>query len=106
MGAGELGDGGCYRFASSTFPGIGLGDHEPHLVGGGDQAAQDGRREVGGTGEGYLQGDLSALLGEQALPPLAQGGLAGLPVGTVQDQDAVQMVYLVLKYPGEEVGRP
>jgi hypothetical protein len=45
-------------------------------VGRGDQAPQDGRREVWGTCEGNPQGVLSALLGEQVLPPLAHGGLA------------------------------
>ena len=76
MGSGEFGDGGSLGLASPALSGVGLGDHEPHLVGGGDQAPKDGRRELWGTGEGNLQGVLSALLGEQLLPPLAHGGLA------------------------------
>src|SRR5215210_8599049 len=74
VGVCEFRDGGFRRPTSPTLPGIRLRDYESHLVGGGDQAFQDGRCEVGGTREGYLQG--SALLGEQALPPLAHGGLA------------------------------
>ena len=42
----------------------------------------------------------SCLLGEQVLAPLAHGGLARLPVRAVQDQDAVQVVDLVLQNPG------
>jgi hypothetical protein len=45
-------------------------------VGRGDQTLQDGCREVWGTCEGNLQGVLSALLGEQVLPPFAHGRLA------------------------------
>ena len=101
---GEFGDGGYCRPASSTPTRVGLRDNEPYLVGGGEQACQDGRRELGGTCEGYLRGDLSALLGEEVLPPLAHGRLARLPIGAVEDQDAVEVVDLVLEDPGEQVG--
>src|SRR5215211_539278 len=40
---------------------------------------------------------------EEALAHLAHSGLTGLAVGAVQDQDAVQMVYLVLQDPGEQI---
>jgi hypothetical protein len=73
---GEFGDGGSLGPTSPTLSGVWLGDHEPHFVGRGDQTLKDGCREVWGTCEGNLQGVLSALLGEQALPPLAHGGLA------------------------------
>ena len=76
VGVGEFGDGGCRGLSPPAFSTVWLGDHEPHLVGRGDQSPQDGRREVWGTCEGNLQGVLSALLGEQVLPPLAHGGLA------------------------------
>jgi hypothetical protein len=104
IGVGELGDGCAGRAAPPAFPGIRLRDDEPHFVGRGDQTSQDLRREDRGTCEGYLQGDLSALLGEQVLPPLAHGGLARLPVGAVEDQDAVEVVNLVLEDPGEQAG--
>ena len=41
-------------------------------------------------------------LGEETLAHLAHGGLARLAVGTVQDQDAVEVVYLVLEDPREQ----
>src|SRR4028119_596807 len=44
----------------------------------------------------------SDVLGEQALAPLAQGGLARLPVRAVQDKDAVEVVYLVLEDPRQQ----
>src|SRR5215210_7554597 len=97
----EFGDGGYCRPASSTTTRVGLRDNELYLVGGGEQAFQDGRREDRGTCEGYLQGVPSALLGEQVLPPLAHGGLARLPIGAVEDQDTVEVVDLVLQDPGE-----
>jgi hypothetical protein len=100
VGVGEFGDGGSLGPTSPAFSRVWLGDHEPHLVGRGDQTPQDGRREVRGTSEGYLQGVLSALLGEQVLPPLAHGDLACLPVCAVQYQDAVEVVDLVLQDPG------
>src|SRR5215210_591127 len=100
----EFGDGGYCRPASSTTTRVGLRDNELYLVGGGEQAFQDGRREDRGTCEGYLQGVPSALLGEQVLPPLAHGGLARLPIGAVEDQDTVEVVDLVLQDPGEQVG--
>jgi len=100
VGAGKFGDGGSPGLASPALSGVWLGDHEPHLVGGGDQTPKDGRREVWGTGEGDLQGVFSALLGEQLLPPLAHGCLARLPVGAVQNKDAVEVVDLVLQDPG------
>src|SRR5215210_5399774 len=40
---------------------------------------------------------------EEALAHLAHSDLAGLAGGAVQDQDAVQMVYLVLQDPGEKI---
>ena len=76
VGVGEFGDGGCPGPSPPALSTVWLGDHEPHLVGRGDQSPQDGRREVWGTCEGNPQGVLSALLGEQVLPPLAHGGLA------------------------------
>jgi hypothetical protein len=97
---GEFGDGGSLGPTSPAFSRVWLRDHEPHLVGRGDQTPQDGRREVWCTCEGDLQGVLSALLGEQVLPPLAHGGLACLPVCAVQYQDAVEVVDLVLQDPG------
>ncbi len=41
-------------------------------------------------------------LGEETLAHLAHGGLARLAVGAVQDQDAVEVVYLVLEDPREQ----
>src|ERR687898_35693 len=41
-------------------------------------------------------------LGEQALAHLAHSGLAGLPISAVQDQDPIQVVYLVLEDPREQ----
>jgi hypothetical protein len=76
VGVGEFCDGGSLGPTSPAFSRVWLGDHEPYHVGRGDQTLQDGRREVWGTCEGDLQGVLSALLGEQLLPPLAHGGLA------------------------------
>jgi hypothetical protein len=76
VGVGEFGDWGSLGSTSPALSRIWLRDHEPHLVGRGDQTLQDGCREVWGTCEGDLQGILSALLGEQLLPPLAHGGLA------------------------------
>ncbi len=76
VGMGEFGDGGTFGPTSPAFSRVWLGDHEPHLVGRGDQTLQDGRREVWSACEGNIQGVLSALLGEQALPPLAHGCLA------------------------------
>ena len=76
MGIGEFGDGGSLGSTSPAFSRVWLGDHEPHLVGRGDQTLKDGCREVWGTCEGNLQGVLSALLGEQVLPPFTQGSLA------------------------------
>jgi hypothetical protein len=76
VGMGEFGDGGSLGLASPAFSSVWLRDHEPRLVGRGDQTLQDGRREVWGTCKGNLQRVLSALLGEQALPPLAHGCLA------------------------------
>ena len=55
-GAGELRHGCRLRTAAPTFPGVGLGDDEAHLVDGGDEAAQDCGGEVGSACEGYLQG--------------------------------------------------
>jgi hypothetical protein len=43
-------------------------------------------------------------LGAQALAHLAHGDLAGLAVGAVQDQDAVEVVDLVLEDPREQAG--
>src|SRR3712207_1996033 len=43
-------------------------------------------------------------LGEQALAHLAHGRLSGLAVGAVQDQDPVQVVYLVLEDPRDQAG--
>ena len=40
-------------------------------------------------------------LGDKALAHLAHGDLAGLAVGAVQDQDAVEVVDLVLEDPRE-----
>src|SRR5918997_325069 len=45
----------------------------------------------------------SLALCEEALAHLAHGGLTGLAVGAVQDQDAVQMIYLVLQDPREQI---
>ena len=73
--SGEFCDRGAGGFASPTLPGIKLRDHQPDFVRRGDQTCQDSRREVWGACESYLQGVLSAL-GEQALAPLAHGGLA------------------------------
>src|SRR4028118_1964931 len=44
----------------------------------------------------------SGVLGEQALAPLAQGDLARLPVRAVQDEHAVEVVYLVLEDPRQQ----
>ena len=76
VGVGEFGDWGSLGSTSPALSRVWLRDHESHLVGRGDQTLQDGRREVWGTCEGNPQGVLSALLGEQVLPPLAHGGLA------------------------------
>ena len=104
IGVCELGNGCAGHAAPPAFPEIRLRDDEPHFVGGGDQASQDLRCDDRGTCEGYLQGYLSALLGEQVLPPLAHGGLARVRVGAVEDQDAVEVVDLVLEDPGEQAG--
>jgi hypothetical protein len=100
VGMGELGDWGSLDPASPALSRVWLRDHEPHLVGRGDQTPQDGRREVWGTCEGDLQGVLSVVLGEQVLPPFAHGCLARLPVRAVQYKDAVEVVDLVLQDPG------
>ncbi len=100
VGVGEFGDGGTFGPTSPAFSRVWLGDHEPHLVRRGDQTPQDGRREIRGPCEGNLQGVLSALPGEQVLPPLAHGCLARLPVGAVQYEDAVEVVDLVLQDSG------
>jgi hypothetical protein len=100
VGVGEFGDGGCPGPSPPALSTVWLGDHEPHLVGRGDQSPQNGRCEVGGSCEGNPQGVLSALLGEQVLPPLAHGGLARFPVRAVQYEDAVEVVHLVLQDPG------
>ncbi len=97
---GVFGDWGSLGSASPTLSRVWLRDHEPHLVGRGDQTLQDGRREVWGTCEGDLQGVVSVVLGEQVLPPFAHGCLARLPVGAVQYKDAVEVVDLVLQDPG------
>ena len=76
VGVGEFGDGGRAGPSPPALSTVWLGDHEPHLVGRGDQTPQDGRREVWGTCEGDLQGVLSVVLGEQVLPPLAHGCFA------------------------------
>jgi hypothetical protein len=76
VGMGEFGDGGLLGLTSPPFSRVWLGDHEPHLVGRGDQTLKDGCREVWGTCEGNLQGVMSAPLGEQVLPPFAHGDLA------------------------------
>src|SRR5918997_879580 len=41
---------------------------------------------------------------DEPLAYLAHGGLAGLAVGAVQDQDAIEVVYLVLEDPREQAG--
>jgi hypothetical protein len=99
----EVGHGGRRAFAAPATAGVGLGDDEAHFVVGGDEPAQDGGGEVGGTGESYLQGRLGRLaLGEETLAQFAHGGFARLAVGAVQDQDAVEVVYLVLEDPREQ----
>ncbi len=103
----EFGRGGRLSLATPTSARVGLGDNETHLVVGGDEAAQDGGGEIGGTGESYLQGvsEIGRLaLGEETLAHLAHGGLAGLAVSAIEDQDAVEVVYLVLEDPGEQAG--
>src|SRR5215212_4534407 len=45
---------------------------------------------------------LGLALCEQTLAHLAHSDLTGVAVGAVQDQDAVQMVYLVLQDPREQ----
>ena len=102
--AGELRHGRRLRPAAPAFAGIGLRDDEAHLVVGGDEAAQDGGGEIRGAGEGYLQGMAGLALSEQALAHLAHGDLAGLAIGAVQDQDAVEVVDLVLQDPREQAG--
>ena len=104
QGAGELRHGRRSRTAAPALAGVGLGDDEANLVVGGDEAAQNGGGEVGCAGEGYLQGMAGLALSEQALAHLAHGDLAGLAVGAVQDQDAVEVVDLVLEDPRDQAG--
>src|SRR3954471_9342024 len=47
-----------------------------------------------------FKGAWSGLLGQEVLAPLAHGLLARLPIRAVQDQDAVEVVDLVLQDPG------
>src|SRR5688572_26381495 len=50
-----------------------------------------------------FKGLVSAVLGEEVFPPLAHGGLARRPIGAVEDQDAVEMIDLVLQDPGQHI---
>jgi hypothetical protein len=50
-GARELGNRGGLMLAAPALAGVGLGDHEPDVVGRGDQAAEDGGSEIGCAGE-------------------------------------------------------
>ena len=49
-----------------------------------------------------FKGGSGLALCEETLAHLAHGGLAGLAVGAVQDQDAIEVVYLVLEDPREQ----
>src|SRR5918993_5014686 len=73
---GKSGDRSSYCLASPAFARVWLRDHQSYLVGRGEKALQDCRREVRGACESYPQDVPSALLCQQALPPLAHGGLA------------------------------
>lgn len=68
VGLGEFGDGRPGRSSSPTLTRVWLGDHERHLVGRGDQTPQDGRREMWGTCEGYLQRVPVSLAGRAGAP--------------------------------------
>jgi hypothetical protein len=101
----EQGYGGRCLLAPAAPARVGLGDHQSHLVVGGDETTQDGGGEVGCAGESYLHEEVGRLaLGEEALAQLAHGGLAGLAVGAVQDQDPIEVIYLVLEDPREQAG--
>ena len=50
-GARELGNRSGLMLAAPAPAGVGLGDHEPDVVGRGDQAAEDGGGEIGCAGE-------------------------------------------------------